>query len=344
MLPDTGNPSPSLHHASGINANFWHIEHHKLANAHKDNGARPGFGNTHTHSSDNAAVKTSTSTSPAPAAAPVTHYENFPVASWLCPAHLRQPIAAIYAFARAADDLADEGDASAQQRLNQLNAYRTELHAIAQGHSPQAMWAPIFAPLQHQIQQHQLPVHLLDDLLSAFLQDIEVTREGHTYPDRAALLDYCRRSANPVGRLLLHLYGVQDAQALERSDAICTALQLINFWQDLSEDIPRGRHYLTDTDCTRFGVLRSEISEQALNPSIKKLIADNTGWARDLMQKGAPLVHQVPGRMGWELRLVVQGGLRILDKVDAQHGDNLRTRKTLHKSDAPRMLWRALWM
>lgn len=283
-------------------------------------------------------------TPPRQHAAAVTHYENFPVASWLCPARLRQPIAAIYAFARAADDMADEGDATAAQRLAQLQDYRAQLHAIAQGARPQAPWQAIFAPLQDQIHAHQLPVALLDDLLSAFIQDIEITRDGATYADRAALLDYCRRSANPVGRLLLHLYGVQGPEALAQSDAICTALQLINFWQDLSEDIPRGRHYLTDADCAQWGVSRSALSQQTPTPAIQKLLAANADWARALMQQGAPLVHQVPGRMGWELRLVVQGGLCILDKVDAQRGHNLHTRLTVRKTDVPRMLWRALWM
>lgn len=278
------------------------------------------------------------------AAAPVTHYENFPVASWLCPVHLRQPIAAIYAFARQADDIADEGNALAQERLTTLQHYRQELHAVAGGAQPQARWASIFGPLQHNIQQHQLPVQLLDDLLSAFIQDIEKTRDGATYADRAELLDYCRRSANPVGRLLLHLYGVYDADALAHSDAICTALQLINFWQDLSEDIPRGRHYLTDADCTQFGVTREALHAQHVNPDIQKLLAFNACWARDTMQKGSKLVHTLPGRIGWELRLVVQGGLCILDKVDAQHGSNLHTRRTVRKTDAPRIVWRALWM
>lgn len=240
--------------------------------------------------------------------------------------------------------MADEGVATAEQRLTQLKAYRAELHAIAHGSPPQTLWQSIFAPLQHHIQQHQLPVTLLDDLLSAFIQDIEKTRDGGTYADRAALLDYCRRSANPVGRLLLHLYGVHGALALEQSDAICSALQLINFWQDLSEDLPRGRHYLTDADCARFGVSRSELNKLEVTPNTQKLIADSAYWARDLMQKGAPLVHQVPGRMGWELRLIVQGGLRILDKVDAQLGGNLHKRLTICKTDLPRMLWRAMWM
>lgn len=284
------------------------------------------------------------SSPPSAQAAHITHYENFPVASWLCPAALRPPIAAIYAFARTADDMADEGDASPAQRLEQLQDYRLQLHAIAKGQPPQPRWATIFTPLQYQLQQWQLPVHLLDDLLSAFVQDVAKTRDQTSYADRAELLDYCRRSANPVGRLLLHLYGVHDDQALAQSDAICTALQLINFWQDLSEDIPRGRHYLTDADCARFNVSRTQLNALQLTPDIQRLIASNTAWARTLMQQGAPLVHRLPGRIGWELRLVVQGGLRILDKVQAQQGRNLHTRLTLHKMDVARMLWRALWM
>ncbi len=284
------------------------------------------------------------SSPPSAQAAHITHYENFPVASWLCPAALRPPIAAIYAFARTADDMADEGDASPAQRLEQLQDYRLELHAIAKGQPPQPRWATIFTPLQYQLQQWQLPVHLLDDLLSAFVQDVAKTRDQTSYADRAELLDYCRRSANPVGRLLLHLYGIHDDQALAQSDAICSALQLINFWQDLSEDIPRGRHYLTDADCARFNVSRTQLNALQLTLDIQRLIASNTAWARTLMQQGAPLVHRLPGRIGWELRLIVQGGLRILDKVQAQQGHNLHTRLTLHKTDVARMLWRALWM
>ena len=284
------------------------------------------------------------SSPPSAQAAHITHYENFPVASWLCPAALRPPIAAIYAFARTADDMADEGDASPAQRLEQLQDYRLELHAIAKGQPPQPRWATIFTPLQYQLQQWQLPVHLLDDLLSAFVQDVAKTRDQTSYADRAELLDYCRRSANPVGRLLLHLYGIHDDQALAQSDAICSALQLINFWQDLSEDIPRGRHYLTDADCARFNVSRTQLNALQITLEIQRLIASNTAWARTLMQQGAPLVHRLPGRIGWELRLIVQGGLRILDKVQAQQGHNLHTRLTLHKTDVARMLWRALWM
>ena len=274
----------------------------------------------------------------------VTHYENFPVASLLCPPHLRQPIAAIYGFARTADDLADEGDALCDQRLKDLGDYRAELQHIAAGNAPSPSWQKVFGPLQVQIQQHALPVQLLDDLIDAFMQDIIYTRDGRTYADQRELLDYCRRSANPVGRLLLHLYGVSDAQSLQQSDAICSALQLINFWQDLSVDLPRGRHYLSDADCERFNVERRAIAGQHRSADTDRLIMHNAAVARSLMMSGAPLVHTLKGRIGWELRMVVQGGLRILDKVEAQNGGSLTHRTTIKPWDAPLMLWRAAWM
>jgi squalene synthase HpnC len=278
----------------------------------------------------------------------VTHYENFPVASLLCPLALRAPIAAIYAFARTADDIADEGDASASQRLHELADYRADLQAIAAGAAPSPRWAEVFVPLAGVLQSHQLPLPLLDDLLSAFAQDIAKTAAAAGYANRAELLDYCRRSANPVGRLLLHLYGVHTPQALEQSDAICTALQLINFWQDLSVDLPRGRFYLTEADCAAHGVQRADLlalcSAQNTTPQTTQLIAASADWARASMIKGAPLVHLLPGRAGWELRLVVQGGLRILDKVDALRGASLHTRPRIRAWDGPLMLLRALVM
>ncbi|MBV5344884.1 MAG: squalene/phytoene synthase family protein, partial [Rhodoferax sp.] len=169
----------------------------------------------------------------------ITHAENFPVASFLCPPALRSPIAAIYHFARTAD----EGDAPAQQRLADLSAYREALRLASQGQvNPKSPWAWIFAPLAQTFQNFKLPVQLLHDLLDAFVQDVEKTRDYQGYADTAELLDYCR-SANPVGRLLLHLYGISEAAALAQSDGICTALQRINFLQDPSRDLPRGRNY-----------------------------------------------------------------------------------------------------
>jgi len=284
-------------------------------------------------------------------AAPPAHYENFPVASWLCPPHLRPPIAAIYHFARTADDIADEGDASPGQRLADLRAYREELAAAARGQvAPSSRWPQVFGPLAHSIAQFKLPEQLLADLLSAFMQDIEKTRDGGTYADRAELLDYCRRSANPVGRLLLHLYGVNDAQALAQSDAICSALQLINFWQDPSVDLPRGRFYPPLADCARRGLTRESfkvfmpLAEAPPPQEAINLIAVESAWARELMAEGAPLVHRLPGRAGWELRFVVQGGLRILDKIEDLGFDTFSQRPKIGKADAPLLAWRALRM
>jgi squalene synthase HpnC len=282
---------------------------------------------------------------------PITHYENFPVASWLCPAHLRAPIAAIYHFARTADDIADEGTATAEQRLAELDAYRADLtttcRAAVEGTATGATsqrWPAVFGPLRVAVQNHQLPPQLLHDLLDAFAQDIRKTAAAEGYATHAELLDYCRRSANPVGRLLLHLYGVTDALALERSDAICSALQLINFWQDLSVDIPRGRYYLPHDACQRYDVPQADILARRQTTNATQLIASCVATARASMAFGQALVHQIPGRAGWELRLVVQGGLRILDRIEALRFATLNQRPTLRWWDVPVMLWRALWM
>ena len=280
--------------------------------------------------------------------APIDHYENFPVASWLCPPRLRPPIAAIYHFARTADDIADEGNAPPAERLNDLATYRADLHAIARGATPSPHWAAVFQPLAAQMQAFQLPLQPLDDLLSAFAQDVRKTAAGDTYADWPELIDYCRRSANPVGRLLLHLYGVTDAQAQQESDAICTALQLINFWQDLSVDIPRGRYYLPLAECAAHGIVISDPARQfATLKSDEKttnLIAGCAHQASVSMQKGLKLVHRIPGRAGWELRAVTQGATRVLDKIDALGAAVLHQQPTVGKADAPRILWRMLRM
>jgi squalene synthase HpnC len=271
----------------------------------------------------------------------IEHYENFPVASWLCPPALRPAIMAIYGFARTADDLADEGDASPAQRLRDLADYRADLRAVAAGRAPSPRWAArVFAPLARAIAEHRLPLPLLEDLLDAFEQDLVKT----DYATRAELLDYCRRSANPVGRLLLHLYGIDDADALRQSDAICSALQLINFWQDFTVDGPRGRIYAPLEDRRRHGVEGQDLLSLRDSPAARALIAELCGWARALMADGAPLVHRIPGRAGWELRLVVQGGLRILDRLQAMRFAALLRRPTVGAADAPLLLWRALTM
>ena len=269
----------------------------------------------------------------------VEHYENFPVASWLCPPALRPPITAIYWFARCADDLADEGDAPAAQRLSDLAAYRVELRKAAEGQPPAPRWAHVFAPLAQQIRAHDLPLPLLDDLLQAFIRDVPNPR----YADRPALLDYCRQSANPVGRLLLHLHGITAPDALAQSDAICSALQLINFWQDLSVDLPRGRCYLSDQDLAAHGLDAHQLPRTD-TPASQALVAELCAWARDMMWRGAPLVHRLPGRSGWELRLVVHGGLRILEKIEAMQHRSLSRRPTLGPVDLAFMAWRSLWM
>lgn len=261
----------------------------------------------------------------------VDHYENFPVASWLCPARLRPAIRALYRFARTADDLADEGHDPAHHRLDYLGEYRADLlRCFAEPYQPEggwtsARWPHVFGPLQEVLQAHRLQSALFLDLLDAFEQDIVYTRVGQGYRDRAELLDYCRRSANPIGRLMLQLYGVNDPDSLAQSDAICTALQLINLWQDRAQDLQRGRDYLPHDHS-----LEGEIA-----------------FARALMEQGAPLVKRVKGRAGLELRVVVQGGLRMLDKLEARaHSQDHSTlvRPSLNKFDYLHIAWQCVRM
>ena len=280
----------------------------------------------------------------------VDHYENFPVASWLCPPRLRAPIAALYHFARTADDIADEGQASAEQRLAELAAYRAELERVLAGQpaSVGARWAGVFSALAAAVAAYRLPARPLHDLLDAFEQDVRYTAAATRYPDQAALLDYCRRSANPVGRLLLRLYGVGDAQSLRQSDAICSALQLINFWQDLGQDLRRNRYYLPRDRLQRHGVDESTLLAPKLNPqqetAARALLRELVAQARALMLSGAPLATRLPGRIGWELRLVVQGGLRILDRIEQMDYRTWSVRPQLKAADLPVLLWRAARM
>lgn len=270
----------------------------------------------------------------------VDHYENFPVASFLCPPALRPAITAIYWFARTSDDLADEGDALPAERLADLAAYRADLQACVAGKPVSNRWPQVFNHLQPVIAQFALPIDLLTDLLSAFEQDVLKTR----YISQTELLDYCRRSANPVGRLLLHLYKVTDDDALAQSDCICTALQLVNFWQDLGVDITRGRIYLPLDSFAQHGVDEAQLLRLEVNPSTTALVAANVAWAKALMLRGSPLVKKLPGRAGWELRLVVQGGLRIVEKIEQLGFATLRQRPKLNGWDGAVMLWRAMWM
>jgi len=265
----------------------------------------------------------------------VDHYENFPVASIMLPARLRPAVRAIYAFARSADDLADEGDATPPQRLAALGAYEAELDLID---ASQPSAHPMFRTLQTVIQQYQLPLTPFRDLLSAFKQDVVTTR----YQDFTGLLDYCRRSANPVGTLMLHLYQTPSAENLRDSDAICSALQLINFWQDVAVDWEKARIYIPLEDMQRFGVTPQDIANGNHSAGWRALMQFEIERARTLMLSGAPLALRLPGRLGWELRLVVQGGLRILDRLEQVDGDVFRQRPQLGPRDWAVIFGRAL--
>ena len=267
----------------------------------------------------------------------VEHYENFPVASILLPAHLRPAVEVIYAFARSADDIADEGDATPAQRLTALGSYEHELDLIEQNSNSSL---PLFTALADVIQQHQLPLQPFRDLLSAFKQDVVTTR----YADFAQLQDYCRRSANPVGLIMLHLYGAATPDNFRDSDAICSALQLINFWQDVAIDWKKQRIYLPQSDMQAYGISEQDIASQNTNAEWQALMQFETARARQMMLSASGLATRLPGRIGWELRLVVQGGLRILEKIDAVQGDVFHHRPTLKAWDWLLLVWRALRM
>ena len=271
------------------------------------------------------------------------HYENFPVASFLLPRHLRQAVLNIYRFARSADDIADEGDASDAERLQALKTYRDALNTC---HRPAAARLDaldpaldaIFTPLGQTIADHELPLKPFEDLLSAFEQDFEQKR----YADQTALDQYCARSANPVGRLMLHLYGAIDQDTLAWSDAICTALQRLNFLQDVAIDWQKDRIYLPQQALKRFGVTEEAIANAEVNAAWKALMQDQVAACRGLLHFGQPLGRRLPGRIGLELRLIVQGGLRILEKIEHVDFDVFRRRPTLGPYDWTLMLARAL--
>jgi squalene synthase HpnC len=263
------------------------------------------------------------------------HYENFPVASFLLPRAQRDAILAIYRFARTADDIADEGDAPPAARIADLDRFECALDAVAAGRPPQD--AP-FAALAVAITQHALPITPFRDLLSAFRQDVLT----HRYATEAALLDYCRRSANPIGRLLLHLYRRAGPAELTWSDAICTALQLANFWQDVALDWKKGRVYLPQEDLARFGVAEAQIDEACCDDAWRALMAFETARTRSLLESGRPLVRALPWRPGLELAGVLAGGHRILDRIDAVGGDVFRHRPRLSAADWARVACQAL--
>jgi squalene synthase HpnC len=267
----------------------------------------------------------------------VEHYENFPVASILLPRRLRPAVEIIYAFARSADDLADEGDATPAERLAALAEYESELTRIEKGQMPETR---LFRSLSQVISEYRLPVQLFRDLLSAFKQDVVVKR----YATFATLHDYCRRSADPVGALMLHLYQAADSQNLQDSALICTALQLINFWQDVAIDWQKDRIYLPEQDLVNFGVTETHFAQSRTDDAWRNLMRFEVTRARSMMLAGAPLATRLPGRIGWELRLVIQGGLRILERIESVDYDVFRHRPQLRKADWMILAWRAITM
>jgi squalene synthase HpnC len=260
----------------------------------------------------------------------VGHYENFPVASLLLPAKHRGPIAVIYRFARTADDFADEGEDPPALRLARLEDYRTKLSHPGGD--------PLFGDVHRIIREHSLPPQLFADLLDAFSQDVIKKR----YASYAEVLDYCRRSANPVGRLLLHLFKRTTESELAQSDAICTALQLINFWQDADIDYARGRIYLPQDEMAAHGVGERHLAEKLCDAAWQALMKFEIERTRNLLLAGAPLGRSLPGRVGLEIRATVQGGLRILEKIERAGYDVFRRRPVLRMLDWPLMLAKAI--
>ncbi len=266
----------------------------------------------------------------------IDHYENFPVASRLLPARWRAAVVALYHFARYADDLADEGEASSDSRLAALRTLARSLDslAIAQASGSTPVW-PANAPAQlldqlyHAVVRHELPLAPLHRLLLAFQADVR----HRAMQSRAQLLAYCEYSANPVGELLLHLYSRCEAATLALSNHICTGLQLVNFCQDVAIDLARQRYYLPADDLARWGLTLPSLPAARHSPAFRHAMAEQTAWAREQLLRGAPLAGMLPGRVGWELRLVVLGGLRILERIDAVAGNVFDHRPQLGRAD-----------
>ncbi|WP_417541692.1 squalene synthase HpnC [Methylophaga thalassica] len=252
-----------------------------------------------------------------------SHYENFPVASVLLPKRFRKPIAVIYAFARTADDYADEGQLTEAERTAKLQNYRSHLTEIS--HGSYIGDDPIFIALDDVITHFQLPIYLFDDLLSAFMQDVVKNR----YQTMEEVLDYCQRSANPVGRLLLHLNGQPSQQQLVESDAICTSLQLINFYQDILQDKQENnRIYIPQQMLTEAGLNEDDITlanSRKLAPLLRHLFQQTMA----LMNEGLELGNGIKGRLGWEIRAMTLGGLETLNKLSAQDDENILSRPRL---------------
>jgi phytoene synthase len=267
----------------------------------------------------------------------VNHYENFPVASVLLPAPLRYPVTLVYRFARAADDFADEGDAPDAVRLASLAAFGDELRRIERGDAP---LTGLFQDLAPVIRQHGLDVQLFHDLLSAFAQDVSQKR----YADFGEVLEYSRRSANPVGRLLLALYGAQTPQNVVWSDRVCTSLQIINFLQDIALDYRMGRIYMPQDELARFGIAEEQLAAQDTRGAWREFMRFQIARARAMLWGGAPLGRTLQGRIGLEMRMIIAGGDRILNKIMAARCDVFRHRPVLRSHDWVLMFAKSLSM
>jgi len=262
------------------------------------------------------------------------HYENFPVASLLIPRAKRPHVAALYAFARTADDFADEPGLSSSERLQALGEWRARLSECSQGQPRH----PIFLALRDTLERHALPVELCSRLLDAFESDVTV----HRFEKREDVLAYCRNSANPVGRLVLLLFGYRDERLMQRSDCICTALQLTNFWQDLGIDLQKDRVYLPLEDLCRWGISETELRSRPMAEHVRRLMADVVDWAQDLFEEGKPLLHSVGWDLKPELRLTYNGGVKILDRIRAREYDVLGHRPVLSPWDKSLLVFRSL--
>lgn len=266
-----------------------------------------------------------------------SHYENFPVGSFLIPRPLRKHFYSIYAFARTADDFADEGSSesiTARERLAMINEWRRMLREAFAGRATH----PVFIALARTQEQFDLPVSLFEDLLSAFSQD--VTTGGYeTFDD---LLDYCRRSANPVGRLILMLFGYREEKFFRWSDDICTALQLTNHWQDVSIDLEKDRLYIPVRDLERFGLSVEDIRRGEATDSFRKLMQVELGRTREMLARGKPLCVAVRGRLAFELRAIWMAGATIAERIEESDCDVFSRRPVITSSDKIRILLSAI--
>ncbi|CAN5821993.1 squalene synthase HpnC [soil metagenome] len=267
------------------------------------------------------------------------HYENFPVASSLVPARMRPHIAAVYAFARAADDFADQPGRAPDERLRLLDAWQDQLHRTATGSTAEN---PVFHALGNTIRECSLPVQLFDDLLSAFRQDVTV----HRYDTWADVLDYCRRSAHPVGRLVLRIAGIDRPDADRCSDALCSALQLTNFWQDFGVDWRNGRLYVPREETSKYDALESDLARGRMTPGWQSALAGSVAVTRALFHEGRAVSSFVTGRLKYELRATWLGGLTVLERVERSGYTVLDHRPELGAMDIARitastLLWKA---